>query len=163
VTVRVVAAVLAALALVAAAAPAIEHARDRRDAARVDATVGEAADAVHALARRSDPGEHVQIAPRRTLAISLPADATLVAEADPPRLVASAGNGAETVRRIPVRLRVCGDRERLRGDTTFVYVATDGDPVVLALRGFIRGDGSRAAHACIPGPSPVVGRPGLRV
>lgn len=162
-TVRVAAAVLAALALVAAAAPAVDHARTQRDAASVAASVEQTADAVHTLVRRSDPGERVATAPRRTVDVSLPEDAALAVETDPPRLVARTGNGAETARRIPVEVRVCGDRERLRGDTTFVYVATDGGPVVLALRGFIRGDGSRAAHACTTGPRPEDGRPGLRV
>jgi len=163
VTVRVVAAVLAALALAAAAMPAVEHARDRRDAASVDATVEETADAVRALARRSDPTEDVGTAPRQTVRVSLPDDAALTVERDPPRLVARTESGAETVRRIPVRLYVCGDRTGLRGETTLVYVATDGGPVVFALRGFINGDGSRAAHACTTGPRPGDGRPGLRV
>jgi len=163
VTVRVVAAVLAALALVAAAAPAVEHARERRDAASVDATVEETADAVRALARRSDPGERVATAPRRTVDVSLPDAAALRAETDPPRLVVQAGNGAETVRRVSVEVRVCGDRTTLRGDTTLVYVTTSDGPVVLALRGFMRGDGSRAAHACTTGPRPEDGRPGLQV
>lgn len=162
-TVRVAAAVLAALALVAAAAPAAEHAQDRRDAASVGATVEETADAVRALARRSEPGERVATAPRRTVHVSLPGDATLTPETDPSRLAARAENGAETVRRTPVEVRVCGDRTALRGGTTLVYVATDEGPVVLALRGFIRGDGSRAAHACTTGQRPVVERPGLRV
>jgi len=163
VTVRVVAAVLAALALVAAAMPAVEHARDRRDAASVDATVEETADAVRALARRSDPGERVATAPRQTVRVSLPGDATLAVETGPPRLVARSGNGVKTVQRVPTPLRVCGDQPTLRGETTLVYVATDEGPVVLALRGFIRGNGSRATHACTTGPRSVVRRPGLRL
>lgn len=162
-TVRVAAAVLAALALVAAAVPAVEHARDRRDAASVTASVDETADAVRALVRRGDPGDRVGTAPRRSVDISLPEDATLTVETDPPRLVARAGNGGETVQRLPVAVHVCGARETIRGDTTLTYVATDAGPVVLALRGFIRGDGSRAAHACTTGPRPGVRRPGLRV
>mgnify|MGYP006273988835 CR=1 FL=1 len=162
-SVRVVAAVLAALALVAAVAPAVDHARDRRDAARVRASVEETADAVRALARRSDPGRRVATAPRRAVAVSLPSGATLAAESGPPRLVARAGNGAETVERVPAPVRVCGDRDRLRGDTTLVYVATGDGPVVLALRGFMRGHGTRAVHACTTGPRPLDRRPGLPV
>lgn len=162
-TVRVAAAVLAALALVAAAAPAVEHARQHRDAASVDATVEETADAVRSLARRSDPGEHVATAPRQAVDVSLPEDATITVETDPPRLVAQVGNGAEHHQRVPVEIRLCGGREHLRGDTTLAYVATDEGPVVLVLRGFIRGNGSRAAHACTTGPRPTVRRPGLRV
>jgi len=163
VSVRVAAAVVAALALVAASVPAVEHARDTRDAARVEAAVDETADAVRALARRSDPGERVATAPRRTLDVSLPADAILAVEPGPPRVVARTANGARTTRRIPVPVRVCGDREALRGDATLVYVATGDGPVVLALRGFIHGDGSRAAHACTTGPRSRVPRPGLRL
>lgn len=162
-TVRVVAAVLAALALVAASLPAVEHARNSRDAASVDATVEETADAVRALARRSDPGARIATAPRRTLAVSLPTETTLTVEADPPRVVAEDANGARTSRRLSVPIHVCGGREALRGDTTFVYVDTDDGPVVLALRGFIRGDGSRASHACTPRPRPRFHRPGLRL
>ena len=162
-TVRVAAAVLAALALVAAAVPAVEHARDRRDAASVDTTAEETADAVRALVRGSDPGERVATAPRRTVGVSLPEDTALSPETDPPRLVVRAGNGAATVQRIPVEVRVCGNRTTLRGDTTLVYVTSAEGPVVVALRGFIRGDGSNAAHACTTGPRPTVYRPGLRV
>lgn len=162
-TVRTVAAVLAALALVAAAVPAVEHARERRDAVSVDATVEETADAVRTLARRSDPGDRVATAPRRTVDVSLPEDAALTPETGPPRLVGRTGNGAEIVQRVAVEVRICGDRERLRGDTTLVYVATDDGPVVLALRGFIREDGSRTAHACTTGPRPAVRRSGLQV
>ncbi|SEW07296.1 DUF7311 family protein [Halobacterium jilantaiense] len=162
-TVRVVAAVVSALALVAVAAPAVDHARERRAAASVEATVEDTADAVRALARHSDPGDRIETAPRRTVHVSLPEATTLAAERGPPRLVARAGNGAETVERLPVEVSVCGDGTTLRGDTTFAYIATDGEPVVVALRGFIRGDGSRAAYACTTGPRPSDARPGLRL
>jgi len=163
VTVRAAAAVLAALALVAVAAPAVDHARERRAAASVEATVEDTADAVRTLARRSDPGERVETAPRRTVHVSLPEAATLATERGPPRLVARAENGGASVERVPVEVRVCGERAALRGDTTLVYVETAEGPVVLALRGFIRGDGGRAAHACTTGPRPTDARPGLRL
>lgn len=162
-TVRVVAAVLAALALTAVSLPAVEHATDQRDAASVDAAVDHTADAVDALTRRGDPGDRVDTAPRRTVRLDLPRDATLTVEPRPPRLVATTSNGAATTRRLPVPVRVCGDRKSLRGAVTLAYVERRGNPVVVALRGFIGEDGSTPPHACTPGPRSGVARPGLPV
>jgi hypothetical protein len=163
VTVRVVAAVLAALALTAVSLPAVEHATDQRDAASVDAAVDDTADAVEALAQRGDPGDRIGTAPRRTVRLDVPADATLTVETRPSRLVAATANGAATTRRLPVPVRVCGGRESLRGDVTLAYVETRGSPVVVALRGFIGEDGSTPTHACTSGPRSGVARPGLPV
>lgn len=162
-SVRVVAAVLAALALAAVSLPAVEHATDQREAASVEAAVDRTAAAVDALARRGTPGDRVATAPRRTVRLDLPPDATLTVESSPPRLVATAANGAATTRRLPVPVRVCGGRDSLRGDTTLVYVETRGGPVVVALRGFIGEHGSTPPHACTPGPRPRVAGPGLPV
>lgn len=162
-TVRVVAAVLAALALAAVSLPAVEHATDQRDAASVDAAVDHTAVAVDALARRGSPGDRVATAPRRTVRLDLPPAATLTVETQPPRLVATTATGAVTARRLPVPVRVCGDRESLRGDVTLAYVETRGDPVVVALRGFIGEHGSTPAHACTPRPRRRVDGPGLSV
>lgn len=168
-TVRVAAAVLAALALVAAALPAVEHAAGQRDAAALDAAVDRTADAVGALVRHSDPGDRATTAPRRTVRLDLPADAAVAVESNPPRVVATAADGTATTRRLAAPVRVCGgggggDDQRLRGDVTLAYVDARGGPVVVALRGFISGNGSTPVHACTPGPrSWSLTRPGLPV
>lgn len=162
-TVRVVAAVLAALALAAVSLPAVEHATDQRDAASVAAAVDNTAAAVDALVRRGTPGERVVTAPRRTVHLRGPPDATLTSETGPPRLVATAANGAVTARRVPTPVRVCGDHGSLRGDITLVYVDTRSGPAVVALRGFIGGNGSKPPHACTSGPRSRVPGPRLPV
>jgi hypothetical protein len=163
VTVRVALAVLAALAVVAAAMPAVEHARERRDAAALRASADRAADAVRGLYRRSDPGAAVPTAPRRTVTIDVPAGATLTVAREPARFVVRRESGAVTRFRLPVPVQVCGDRSALRGRITFAYVETANGPVVVALRGFIRGDGSTGGHACTPRPRPADTRPRVRV
>jgi hypothetical protein len=163
VTVRVAVAAVAALAVVAAVLPAVEHAQQRRDDAAVRASVDRAADAVRGLYRRSDPGATVSTAPRRTVAIDAPADTSVAVARDPARLVVRRGNGAVTRYRLPIRVRVCGDRGSLAGPTTFAYVETTNGPVVVALRGFIRGDGSTGEHACTPRPRPADSHPRVRV
>jgi hypothetical protein len=163
VSVRVAVAVVAALAVVAAAMPAVEHARERRDDAAVRASADRAADAVRGLYRRSDPGESVSTAPRRTVTVALPPDASVSVAADGDHLVVERANGARIRYRVPVRVRVCGNRTALRGPTTLAYVDTGSGPVVLALRGFIRGDATTAAHACTTGPPRADRRLGLRV
>lgn len=154
-TVRVVVAVLAALVLVAAVQPALDHARDTRDAAQVSATTDQVVDAVGALSRRSSPGRSLATAPRRTVAVDLPSDVAVLVRADPPRLLVRGGDGAEHRLRLAVRVAVCGDRVTLRGDTTFAYVETVDGPVVLALRGFISESGTTGVHACAARTHPV--------
>lgn len=149
-TVRVVVAAVASLALVAAAVPAVEHATRARDAAVVDAVADRVADAVTALHQRNDPAATLASAPRRTVELDLPADATLAVERDPPRLVSRLGDGPGHQRSLPVAVVVCGDSRELRGDTTLAYVRGPDGPVVVAVRGFIRGNGSTVAHACAP-------------
>ncbi|MCG1002191.1 MULTISPECIES: hypothetical protein [Halobacterium] len=148
-SVRVVLAVVFAFALVAAAQPAVDHATRTRDSAVVGASADRVADAVDALYRRSDPGETVETAPRRTLRLDLPADATLAVRDNPPRLISILPNGPEHQRLLPVRVAMCGD-STLDGPTTLAYVERADGPVVLALRGFIRGNATTASHACAP-------------
>jgi hypothetical protein len=150
VTVRVVLAAVVSLALVAATAPAVEHATSTRDAAVVDASADRVADAVKALHRRNDAAATVASAPRRTVELDLPERATLTVEQDPARLSSRLGGGPGHRRSLPVPVVVCGDDRELRGDTTLVYVRGPNGPIVVAVRGFIRGDGTTAAHACAP-------------
>lgn len=153
-TVRVVLAVLAALALAAAAQPAVEHATRTRDDAELRATADRAVDAIAALHRRNDPGKTLPNAPRWTLSFDLPADASLSVRRGPPRLVASRPGRPDRRHSLPVRVVVCGDSRTLRGRTTLAYVETDDGPVVVAMRGFIRVSGTTAAHACAVRPTP---------
>jgi len=162
VSVRVVLAVAFALALLAAAQPAVDHATRTRENAAVSASAERVADAVAALHRRSDPGATVTSAPRRTLRLDLPDGATLAFRADPPRLVSTRPSGARHQRTLPVRVAACGDESTLAGPTTLAYVDRGDGPVVLALRGFIRGNATTAAHACAPRPLRG-GRPRLRL
>lgn len=152
-TVRVVLAVLVALALVAAAQPAVEHATRTRDDAALRVSVDRTADAVATLYRRNDPGETLRSAPRRTLSIDLPADAALSVHGDPPRLVASRTGRPDHRRPLPVRVETCGDSRALRGRTTLAYVETRDGPTVVAMRGFIRGNGTNPLHACAVRPT----------
>lgn len=148
-TVRAVLAVLAALALVAAAQPAVEHATRTRDAAALRASSGRLADAVDTLVRRSEPGQSVRTAPRRTLDVDVPAGGTLALETRPPRVVTKLPNAPSHRTSLPVPVRRCDDAPRsLRGPTTLVYLRTGERAVVLALRGFIRESGATPAHAC---------------
>lgn len=62
--VRVVLAVVAALSLVAAAQPAVEHAMHTRNDAELRTSADQVTDAVTALQRRSDPGQSLETAPR---------------------------------------------------------------------------------------------------
>lgn len=149
-TVRVVLAVLFALALVAAAQPAVEHARDTRDAEALRATVDRTADAVTSLHRRSDPGPTLATAPRRTLDLNVPDGASLSVERDPPRLEYHLANGPTHRRSLPLQVVTCGDTDELAGDITLVYVGGDDGPVVVATRGFIPGNGTSDSHACTP-------------
>ena len=149
-TVRVVLAAVVSLALVAAAAPAAEHATRTRDATAVDASADRVVDAVTALHRRNDPGATLASAPRRTLELDLPARATLTVRGDPLRLVSRLGDDPRHRRSLPVRVTVCGDSRKLRGTTTFAYIRGPDGAVVVAVRGFIRGNGTTAAHACAP-------------
>ena len=161
-SVRVVLAVAFAFALLAAAQPAVDHATRTRDSAAVGASADRVADAVEGLYRRSDPGESVATAPRRTLRLDLPEDATLAVRDGPPRLVSQLPNSPEHRRTLPVRVVTCGDDATLDGPTTLAYVERDAGPVVLALRGFIRGNATTAAHACAP-RTLRGGRPRLRL
>lgn len=149
-TVRVVLAVLLALALVAAAQPAIEHAQDTRDAAALDAAVDRTGDAISDLHRRSDPGPTFATAPRRTLDLDVPDGAELRIASAPPRLESQLGDGRTTHRSLPVRVVTCGDTSELSGEMTLVYVTTPAGPVVVATRGFIPWNGTTASHACAP-------------
>ena len=149
-TVRVVLAAVVSLALVAATVPAVEHATRTRDATAVDASADRVVDAVTALHRRNDPAAAFTSAPRRTLELDLPARATLTVRDDPPRLVSRLGDGPGHRRSLPVRVTVCSDSRELRGTTTFAYVRGPDGPVVVAVRGFIRGNGTTVAHACAP-------------
>lgn len=160
-TVRVVLAVVFALALLAAAQPAVDHATRTRDAEAVRASAERVADAVDDLQRRSDPGESIETAPRRTLRLDLPGDAELAVRDSPPRLVSRLPNGPEHRHSLPGPVETCGDAT-LDGSTTLAYVERADGPVVLALRGFIRGNATTAFHACAPRP-PRGGRPGLRL
>jgi hypothetical protein len=150
VTVRVVLAVALAVALVAAAQPAIDHATHTSDDAALRANADRVADAVSALRRRSDPGETLTTAPRRTLRLDLPASATVAVESEPPRLVSQLQPGAEHTRPLPIRVVPCTDDWSLEGRVTLAYVESGTGPVVLVLRGFIRGEAATAAHACTP-------------
>ncbi|MFC3478370.1 DUF7311 family protein [Halobacterium litoreum] len=147
-TVRVVLAVLAALALVAAAQPAVDHARDTQQSAEIRASADRVADAVTDFHRRSDPGDSLATAPRTTLDLDLPTGAELRVRDDPARLVVVHG-GTEHRRLLPVPVAVCGDRRTLRGPTTLAYVEASDGPVVVATRGFIGGEATTAAHACV--------------
>lgn len=161
-SVRVVIAVAFALALVAVAQPAVDHATRTRDAASVRASAESVADAAAALQRRSDPGESLATAPRRTLALDVPAGASLAVRQRPSRLVWRVAGGVEHRRALPIRVRSCGDQATLDGRVTLAYVDRQQGPVVLALRGFIRGDATTPGHACTPRPVPD-GRTGLRL
>lgn len=149
-TVRVVLAVLAALALVAAAQPAVEHAQRTRDAAALDAAVDRTADAVEDLYRRSDPGTALATAPRRSLSLDLPEGAELAVESGPPRVAFRLANGPTHSRSLPVRVTTCGESGELAGETTLRYVETPDGPVVVATRGFMTGSGTSPSHACTP-------------
>jgi len=162
VSVRVVLAVAFALALLAAAQPAVDHATRTRDSAVVSASADRVADAVASLYRRNDPGVTVATAPRRTVHLGLPGDATLAVRDGPPRLVSALPNGPEHQHTLPVRVATCDDDATLDGPTTLAYVERDAGPVVLALRGFIRGNATTAAHACAP-RTLRGGRPRLRL
>lgn len=150
--VRVVLAVVAALALVSAVQPAVEHATHSQDAAAVQVSSEEVTDAVAALQRSSDPGRSIETAPRRTLRLDLPPDATLTVRENPPRLVARHGNGPPHPQSLAVPVATCGPSAELAGRVTLVYLDRDDGPVVLVLRGFIRGDAATQSHACTTGP-----------
>ncbi|WP_336034848.1 DUF7311 family protein [Halobacterium yunchengense] len=150
--VRLVLTLAFALALVAAAQPAVDHATRTRDAASLDASADRVADAVAALDRRSEPGRSLASAPRRTLRLDVPDGAAIALADRPPRVVARPPNGTPHATTLPVRVAVCGDRSDLDGRVTLAYVDRADGPVVVALRGFIRGDATTAAHACTPGP-----------
>jgi hypothetical protein len=150
VTVRVALCVVLALALVAAALPAVEHANRTHDSAALDAVVDRTADAVADLHRRSDPGSRLATAPRRTLRIDVPDGAELTVETDPSRLEYHLHGGPVHSRSLPVRVVTCGDDHDLAGETTLVYVEAPDGPVVVATRGFIRGNGTIRPHACAP-------------
>lgn len=160
-TVRVVLAAMFALALLAAAQPAVDHATRTRDAEAVRASAERVADAVADLQRRGDPGESIETAPRRTLRLDLPDDATLRVRHSPPRLVSRLPDGPEHRHSLSVPVETCSDTT-LDGPTTLAYVERADGPVVLALRGFIRGNETTASHACAPRPLRG-GRPGLRL
>lgn len=150
--VRVVLAVVAAVALVAAAQPAVEHATTTRDDAALRASADQVSDAVAELQRHSDPGQSLETAPRRTLELDLPADATLAVRANPPRLVFRHSVGTGGQHALPVPVETCGPRSDLHGRITLAYMDRADGPVVVALRGFIRGDAATASHACTTGP-----------
>ncbi|MFB6269729.1 MAG: hypothetical protein ABEH83_07280, partial [Halobacterium sp.] len=133
-----------------------------RDDASLRASADRVADAVAALHRRNDPGASLASAPRRTLTLALPEDATLAVRQRPPRLVARLADGPPQARSLPVRVQTCGDDATLDGRLTLAYVDLADGPVVLALRGFIRVDAATGAHACTPRPVRD-GRPRLRV
>lgn len=145
-------AVAFALALVAAAQPAIDHATRTRDDASLRASADSVADATADLHRRSDPGGTLATAPRRTLTLDVPPDATLAVRQHPPRLVSTLSGGSDHTSTLPVRVAICGDDATLDGRVTLAYVDGEDGPVVVALRGFIRGDAATAAHACTPRP-----------
>lgn len=151
-TVRVVLAVTLALALVAAAQPAIEHATRTRADASLRASADSVTDATAALRRRSDAGETLATAPRRTLTLDVPPDAALAVRQDPPRLVARRSGGGHHTTTLPVRVSTCGEDATLDGRVTLAYVDGPDGPVILALRGFIPEDAATAAHACTPRP-----------
>lgn len=151
-TVRVVLAVAFALALVAAAQPAIDHATRTRADASLRASADSVADATAALRRRSDPGETFATAPRRTLTLDLPPDARLVLRQNPSRLVATRPGGSDHATTLTGRVTTCGDDPTLDGRVTLAYVDGADGPVVVARRGFIRGDAATAGHACTPRP-----------
>ncbi|WP_232687335.1 DUF7311 family protein [Halobacterium zhouii] len=148
--VRTVLAVLAALALVAAAQPAVHHATRTRDAAALRTNADEFADSVRALARRSDPGRTLATAPRRTLDLVVPDGATLAVRGEPARLVTRLDGAPAHRRSLATRVVTCTDDGTLEGPTTLAYVRTASGPVVFALRGFIRGNASIGVHACAP-------------
>lgn len=162
-TVRTVLAVLAALALVAAAQPAVEHATRTRDAAALRANADQFADAVRSLERRSDPGRTLATAPRRALELTVPDGATLVVRDDPPRLVTRLAGAPAHRQSLPTRVVTCTENGALDGPTTLAYVQSAEGPTVVALRGFIRGNGTTAAHACAPPTPPRERRPRLCV
>lgn len=152
--VRAVLAVLAATALLAAAQPAVEHATGTRDAAALRADADRVADAVHALERRSTPGRTLATAPRRTLELALPDGATLAVRGDPPQLVTRFAGGPAHREPLPLRVVACTEQGALSGPTTLAYVQTPNGPTIVALRGFIRGNGTTATHACAPSTLP---------
>lgn len=147
-TVRVVLTVTFALALLVAAQPAVDHATRTRDSAVVGASADRVADAVDNLYRRNDPGDSVATAPRRIIHLDLPEDATLAVRDSPPRLVSQLPNSPAHQRTLPVRVETCSDDSTLDGPTTLAYVERAGGPVILALRGFIRGNATTGSHAC---------------
>lgn len=146
--VRTVLAVVAAVALLAAVQPAVDHATTTRDAAALRASGETFVDGVRTLERRSDPGRSLGGAPRRTLDLAVPDGATLAVRGDPPRLVTRLEGAPAHRYSLPVRVVTCGERRTFVGPTTLAYVRTETGPAVLALRGFITGDGGTAAHAC---------------
>lgn len=161
--VRAVLAVLAALALVAAAQPAVEHAQNTRDAATLRASSDEFVDAVRSLTRRSDPGATLADAPRRTLDVAVPAGGTLAIHTEPATLLTRLDGGPAHRRTLPVRVVACGDERSFTGPTTLAYIRTERGPTVIALRGFIREDGTTPSHACAPSTLPERRRGGLPV
>lgn len=148
--VRTVLAVLAALALVAAAQPAVDHAARTRDAATLRSSADEFADGVRALERRSDPGRALATAPRRTLELAVPDGATLAVRGEPARLVTRLAGAPAHRRPLSARVVTCTGGGTLDGPTTLAYVRTPAGPTVLALRGFIRGNAATGVHACAP-------------
>ena len=152
--VRTVLAVLAALALVAAAQPAVEHATRTRDAAALRSSADEFADSVRALERRSDPGRTLATAPRRTLELAIPDGATLTVRGEPARLVTRLAGAPAHRQSLPVRVVACTEHGALGGPTTLAYVQSPRGPTVVALRGFIRGDATTGVHACTPSAVP---------
>jgi hypothetical protein len=154
VTVRAVLAVLAALALVAAAQPAVEHATRTRDAAELQASSDEFVDAVRSLERRSDPGRTVAVAPRRTLELDVPDGATLSVDSDPASVVTRLDGALAHRQTLSVRVVTCTESATLSGPTTLAYVQTETGPTVLALRGFISENATTAAHACAHSTTP---------
>lgn len=153
-TVRTVLAVLAALALLAAVQPAVEHATNTRDAVTLRANADEFADAVRSLERRSDPGRTLAVAPRRTLELDVPDGTTLAVHNDPSRLVTRLPGSPAHREPLPVRVVTCGDSGTLSGPTTLAYIRTEAGPTVVALRGFMSGDATTAVHACVPSTPP---------
>jgi hypothetical protein len=156
-------AVAFAAALLAVAQPAVDHATRTNDAASLRASADRVADAVAALQRRSAPGETLATAPRRTLRLDLPAHAELAARGGPPRLVSRLPDGPGDRRSLPVAVESCTRGTPLDGRVTLAYVERANGPVVVALRGFISGNATTAAHACAPRTPRDDRRPRLRV
>ncbi|MUV61857.1 hypothetical protein [Halobacterium sp. CBA1126] len=152
-TVRVALAAVFALALLAAAQPAVDHATRTRDAA----AVGASADPRRPTRPRPStaarpPDAPSKTAPRRALRLDLPTDASLAVRDGPPRLVSTLPGRPKHQRTLPVPVETCGNEATLDGPTTLAYVDRPNGSVVLALRGFIRGNATTASHACAPRP-----------